>query len=166
MYYSQVEIEDLDHDDQEPWQISQPSCITTDDVMVQYLKTNKKIPQNIHQPAEFRFNESVNSQFTLKELVPTENSCIQCDVQLRRQELRSIQIVFMNRIDTDEELWLIMAGDPLIPLTFLIPALRDREGFYSGEVIIQTIERRSYVATRDTKFRHNNMVEDPGMYNK
>lgn len=104
MYNSQVEIEeDLDHDDQEPWQISQPTGITTDDVMVQYLKTNKKIPQNIHQPAEFRFNESVNSPFTLKELVPTENSCIQCDVQLRRQELRSIQIVFMNRIDTGKK---------------------------------------------------------------
>ncbi|XP_076075834.1 uncharacterized protein LOC143046560 [Mytilus galloprovincialis] len=47
-----------------------------------------------------------------------------------------------------DELWLNMAGDPLVPLTFLIPALRDREGFYSGEVIIKTIERRSYSTTR------------------
>ncbi|XP_052100612.1 uncharacterized protein LOC127734656 [Mytilus californianus] len=47
-----------------------------------------------------------------------------------------------------DELWLNMAGDPIVPLTFPIPALRDREGFYSGEVIIQTLERRSYSTTR------------------
>ncbi|VDH89418.1 Hypothetical predicted protein [Mytilus galloprovincialis] len=42
-----------------------------------------------------------------------------------------------------DALWLNMARDP-----FLKPALRDREGFYSGEVSIQTIERRSYSTTR------------------
>ncbi|CAC5417699.1 unnamed protein product [Mytilus coruscus] len=89
--------EDLVQDDQDPFQISQPIM---DGILVQNMTTNDKIPQNVHQPSAFQFNKSVNSPFTLKKLVPTENNCIRCDVKLRRQNSRSIQFVFMNKIDT------------------------------------------------------------------